>query len=167
MYPIVCIDCTFQVPGLWIYMLAFSLLHCCLIDITHMWLPCALSHTLDLFYNLFHQYYVKKILKFELYCFLLEISCFLPIHDIFPCFVCFVGKDEKLNDSIDDDDCFDEQIYLTNFCSFKLFHLFLWKKLNIFKHKMNICVPLKLLRWQDIASNFFTLSGEGHAPIHP
>jgi hypothetical protein len=82
-------------------------------------------------------------------------------------YVCFVGKDEKLNDSIDDDDCFDEQIYLTNFCSFKLFHLFLWKKLNIFKHKMNICVPLKLLRWQDIASNFFTLSGEGHAPIHP
>jgi hypothetical protein len=57
-------------------------------------------------------------------------------------YVCFVGKDEKLNDSIDDDDCFDEQIYLTNFCSFKLFHLFLWKKLNIFKHKMNICVPL-------------------------
>jgi hypothetical protein len=31
--------------------------------------------------------YVKKILKFELYCFLLELSCFLPIHDIFPCFM--------------------------------------------------------------------------------
>jgi hypothetical protein len=30
---------------------------------------------------------VKKILKFELYCFLLELSCFLPIHDIFPCFM--------------------------------------------------------------------------------
>jgi len=34
-------------------MLAFSLWHYCLIDITHMWLPCALSHTLDLFYNFF------------------------------------------------------------------------------------------------------------------
>jgi hypothetical protein len=30
---------------------------------------------------------LKKILKFELYCFLLELSCFLPIHDIFPCFM--------------------------------------------------------------------------------
>ena len=30
-------------------MLAFSLLHCCLIDITHMLLPCALSHTLGSF----------------------------------------------------------------------------------------------------------------------
>jgi hypothetical protein len=53
------------------------------------------------------------------------------------------------------------------FALLNFFPYFSGKKLNIFKHKMNICVPLKLLRWQDIASNFFTLSGEGHAPIHP
>ena len=42
-------------------------------------------------------------------------------------------EDEKLDDSIDDDDCFDEQIYLTNFCFFKLFSLFLWKKTQYFQ----------------------------------
>ena len=32
----------------------------------------------------------KKILKFELYCFLLELSCLLPVNDIFPCFMVFL-----------------------------------------------------------------------------
>jgi hypothetical protein len=31
----------------------------------------------------------KKILKFELYCFLLELSCFLPINDI------YMGHDQR------------------------------------------------------------------------
>ena len=68
-------------------MLAFSLWHCCLIDITHMWLPCALSHTLDLFHNLF--LYISILHKGEqlvpfkfigFFCTLQrKITCVLPI----------------------------------------------------------------------------------------
>jgi hypothetical protein len=55
---------------------------------------------------------------------------------------------------------------VTEFLLFFIFFLFLWEK-TIFKHKMNICVPLKLLRWQDIASNFKKNSWVGARPQTP
>ena len=46
-------------------MLPFSLWHYCLIDITHMRLPCALSHTLDLFHNLFVYISILQLVPFK------------------------------------------------------------------------------------------------------
>jgi hypothetical protein len=34
---------------------------------------------------------VAKYFLLDTWCFFLELSCFLPIHDIFPCFMFFIG----------------------------------------------------------------------------
>ena len=65
-------------------MLPFSLWHYCLIDITHMRLPCALSHTLDLFHNLFVYISILQLVPFKFVGFFFctlqrKIICVLPI----------------------------------------------------------------------------------------
>ena len=74
-------------------MLAFSLWHCCLIDITLMWLPCASSHTLDLFLQPFSLILCEKNIEIWIILFSPWIILLSPYSWHFSMFyVCFVHK---------------------------------------------------------------------------